>query len=153
MKGELFFSFLFTAAPEASGSFQAGVESELQLPAYSTTTATLDPSGTWDLCCSSWQCQSLTHWARPGTKPASSWILCQVLSSLSHNKNSKLLTQTMTQKTTCTPGAKVKWYHAGEANQIVLTKSLKVHALCSSNSSFKSQSWSSCRRSVVNEPN
>ena len=31
---------------------------------------------------------SLTHWVRPGIKPASSQILCHVLNLLSHNKNS-----------------------------------------------------------------
>ena len=32
----------------------------------------------------------LTHWARPGIKPASSQIPCQVLISQSHNKNSSV---------------------------------------------------------------
>lgn len=32
---------------------------------------------------------SLTHWAMPGIEPASSWTLCLVLSSLSHNSNSQ----------------------------------------------------------------
>ena len=31
---------------------------------------------------------SLTHWARPGIEPASSWRQCGVLSPLSHNGNS-----------------------------------------------------------------
>ena len=38
-----------------------GVESELQLPAYTTVTATRDPSHIFDLHHSSWQCGSLTH--------------------------------------------------------------------------------------------
>ena len=63
------------------------VESELQLQAYTTVTATPDPSGIWDLCCSLWQ-----HWIfnplRPGIKPTSSLTLCQVLNPLSHNRNS-----------------------------------------------------------------
>ena len=29
----------------------------------------------------------LTHWARPGIKPKSSWTLCRVLNPLSHNRN------------------------------------------------------------------
>ena len=33
---------------------------------------------------------SLTHWARPGIEPVSSWRLCWVLSLLSHNGNSRL---------------------------------------------------------------
>ena len=32
--------------------------------------------------------RSLTHWARPGIKPASSQTLCWVLNPLSHNENS-----------------------------------------------------------------
>ena len=41
-----------------------GVEWERQLPAYTTATAMLDP---------------LTHWARPGIEPTSSWILVSLL--------------------------------------------------------------------------
>ena len=36
-----------------------GVESELELPAYTTVTATRDPSLICNLHCSSWQCRSL----------------------------------------------------------------------------------------------
>ena len=54
-----------------------GVESELQLPAYTMATAIAirDRSHVCNLYQSSWECQILTHWARPGIKPASSWIL------------------------------------------------------------------------------
>ena len=52
-----------------------GAESELQLPAYATATATWDPSHVCDLHHSSCQCQILNHWVRPGIKLASSWIL------------------------------------------------------------------------------
>ena len=34
---------------------------------------------------------SLTYWARPGIKPASSWTLRRVLNLLSHNRNSRVL--------------------------------------------------------------
>ena len=46
-----------------------GVESELQLPAYATTTTTQDPSPVWDLHHSSWQCWILNplHEARDQT--------------------------------------------------------------------------------------
>ena len=43
-------------APVAFGSSGLGVESELQLPAYTTATATLDPSNICDLHHSLWQC-------------------------------------------------------------------------------------------------
>ena len=33
---------------------------------------------------------SLTHGARPGIEPASSWTLCQVLNPLSHNENPRV---------------------------------------------------------------
>ena len=83
------FFFLFTAKSMAYGSSWAGVKSELQLQAYTTATATLDPSHICNLCCSSQQCQilnplseakieskssqrqrpveSLTHWSTRGT--------------------------------------------------------------------------------------
>ena len=50
---------LFRATPAAYGNSQAKgqVESELQLPAYTTATATQDPSHVFDLHHSSWQ-----HW-------------------------------------------------------------------------------------------
>ena len=50
-----------------------GVKSEL--PAYTTATATWDPSLIFDLHHSSQRHQSLTHWARPGIEPTSSRML------------------------------------------------------------------------------
>ena len=47
------------AAPVAYGSSQARVDFELQLPAYTTATATPDPGCVCDLHHSSWQCQIL----------------------------------------------------------------------------------------------
>ena len=55
-----FFSFffcLFRAVPVAYGGSQAGVESELQLLAYTAATEMLDLSHIWDLHHSLWQ-----HW-------------------------------------------------------------------------------------------
>ena len=55
-----FFAFFFRAAPMAYGNSQAnGWEFELQLPAYTTATATQDPSHVFNLPHSSWQCQIL----------------------------------------------------------------------------------------------
>ena len=34
---------------------------------------------------------SLTHQTRPGIEPTSSWVLCQVLNPLSHDRNSIIL--------------------------------------------------------------
>ena len=48
---------------------------ELQLPAYTTATATQDPSCDCDLRHSSWQGPTLTHGVRLGIEPATSWIL------------------------------------------------------------------------------
>ena len=72
-----------------------GVELELQLPAYATATATATQQ------CRIWAASatyataygnagSLTHWARPGMEPESSWILVWFISTepLSHNGNS-----------------------------------------------------------------
>ena len=68
-----------------------GVESELQVEPIpqpqqhqiqaASTTYTSDCSNA----------RSLTHWARPGTKPTSLRTLCLVLNLLSHNGNSKVL--------------------------------------------------------------
>ena len=52
-----------------------GVQLELQLLAYTTATEMWDLSLIFDLHQSSRQRRSLTHWARPGIQPASSWIL------------------------------------------------------------------------------
>ena len=51
-----------------------GVELELQLPAYTTATATQDLSHVCNLYHSSWQYQIL-NLVRPGIEPLSSWIL------------------------------------------------------------------------------
>ena len=60
--------FFFRAAPAEYGYSQVGVESELQLPAYATTTSSAGSEPQL-------QPRSLTHWARPGVRPTSSWIL------------------------------------------------------------------------------
>ena len=53
-----FFFFLFIAASLAYDIPRLGVRLELQLPAYTTATATPDLSHLCDLCCSSWwQCR------------------------------------------------------------------------------------------------
>ena len=69
-----------------------GVKLVLQVPNYTTGTATPSPSWVCNLCRSLRQHQigntrSLTHWARPGIEPASSGTLHQVLNPLSHNRN------------------------------------------------------------------
>ena len=67
-----------------------GVESELQLTAFTTATATRDPSRICDLHHSSWQHQILNPLseARDGNHILmdTSWVL----NPLSHNGNSKL---------------------------------------------------------------
>ena len=55
----MIFFGLFRAAPAAYGDSQLGVKMELQLPAYTTATATPDPSSICSLHCSSRQCQIL----------------------------------------------------------------------------------------------
>ena len=51
-----------------------GVELGLQLLAYATATATLDPSSA-TYTTAHGDAGPLTHWARPGIKPTSSWML------------------------------------------------------------------------------
>ena len=66
-----FFVFLGPHPQHMEGSSQAGVESEQQLPAYTTATATRDSSRVFHLHHSSGQ-----RWIlNPGIEPASSWIL------------------------------------------------------------------------------
>ena len=60
LKGEiiiLFVYLIFRASPAAYGSSQARIESELQLPAYATATATWGPSHVCSLHHSSWPCR------------------------------------------------------------------------------------------------
>ena len=64
---------LFRAIHAAYVSARLGVELELQLLAYTTATATV----TYAAACS--KARSLTHWARPGIRPAFSWILVRFL--------------------------------------------------------------------------
>ena len=88
-----FFFWLFSVAPEAYGGSQDGVKWELQLLAYTTATATPDPSCFCNLHHSSpqheilnplseardWTCNPMLpswiyfHWAMMGTPPAF-WI-------------------------------------------------------------------------------
>ena len=56
-----------------------GVESELQLPAYTTATATQDLSHVFNTAHG--HAVSLTHWERPGIETASSWMLVKFLST------------------------------------------------------------------------
>ena len=56
-----FFPLLFSAAPEAQRRSELGDESELQLPIYTTVTATRDPRRICDLHHSLWQRPILTH--------------------------------------------------------------------------------------------
>ena len=63
-----------------------GVKLELQLPTYTTVTATQDPSRICNLHHSSRQCWILNRWARPGIEPASSWILVRLVTAKSQEK-------------------------------------------------------------------
>ena len=52
-----------------------GVQSELQLQAYTTATATQDLSQVCDLYHSSWQCQIFNPLGEAGIELATSWFL------------------------------------------------------------------------------
>ena len=86
------FFFLFMTGPEAYRNSQVRVfewaADELHLLAYATATETPDWSHICDLCHSN--DGALTHWLRPGIKPASSGTLRCVLNRLSHNRNAHL---------------------------------------------------------------
>jgi len=62
-----------------------GVESEIQLPAYTTATATPDPSLICDLYHSLQQCHVLSPLSGgQGSKPKSSWIIVWFISAEPH---------------------------------------------------------------------
>ena len=58
-----------------------GVETELQLPAYTTATAMQDLSRICDLHHRSWQHQILDALSEAGIQPASSWMLVRFVSA------------------------------------------------------------------------
>ena len=58
-----------------------GVESELQLPAYTAATATPDPKRIFDLHHHSGQRWILNHLVRPRMKPVSLWILARFVTA------------------------------------------------------------------------
>ena len=98
----LFFFCLFRAIPTANGSFQArgqiGAESQPQ-QCWIQATSTAYTTGHGNA-------RSLTHWARLGIEPMSSWILVGLL-SMSHNRNSCLVHfQTL---------ALITWLHSSQA--------------------------------------
>ena len=70
-----FFFFLLFRATLVAFVTRLGVKAELQLTAYTTATATQDPSHICYYPTAHGNTGSLTHWARPWTEPASSWIL------------------------------------------------------------------------------
>ena len=65
-----------------------GTESELQLLAYNTATATTGSKPHLQPTTACSNARSLTHYVRPGIETASSWTLYQVHNLLSHNRNS-----------------------------------------------------------------
>jgi len=66
-----------------------GVKSELQLPAYTTATATPDPSRIFDLRHSSWQCCIFNPLSEPRGGTCILMDTGGVLNLLGHNGNSK----------------------------------------------------------------
>ena len=85
-----FFFFCFLGPhPWHTDGPRLGTKSELQLLAYAT--AMWDPSCIGDLHHSSQQCWILTHLARSGIKPESSWILVRFISTAPQQKLQQFL--------------------------------------------------------------
>ena len=94
-----------------------GVESKLQLPAYTTAAATPDPSHICDLYCSSQQCQILNPLRKARGHTRNSWIQvrfvstapqrelpgCSVLLNLSFSLTGRLLSSPVKQGQWCPP--------------------------------------------------
>ena len=81
-----FFFFFLQAHLQHMEVPQLGFELKLKLQAKATAVSAL--SCICDLCDSLRQHWILNPLSETGLKPASSWILCQVLKLLSHNRNS-----------------------------------------------------------------
>ena len=71
----------FRAAPVAYGGSQAMGRIRAVVPAYATARAVPDPSWSVTYITAHSNTRSLTHWARPGIEPASSWILVRFVSA------------------------------------------------------------------------
>ena len=76
------------ATPEAYRDSQAGVQSELQLQAYSRAAATRDPSCVCDLHHSSRQCRVLNPLSKGKDQTRNLVVPSQIHSPLSHDGNS-----------------------------------------------------------------
>ena len=76
----LFFFFFLGLHPQHMEVPRLGVESELQLQAYSTATAILDQSCVCNLYHNSWQCWILNRLSQ-GIRPTFSWILLGFISA------------------------------------------------------------------------
>ena len=66
-----------------------GLKLEVQLPAYTTATATPDPSCILELCCSSRQRWILTPLSKARDRTSMLTDTSLVLKPLSHNRNSQ----------------------------------------------------------------
>ena len=86
----LFFVFLSRAALVACGSSQARVESELQLLAYTTATATPDLSQSVTYTIAHLNPGSLTHWVKPRMEPTISWFLIGFASAVPRGELPKM---------------------------------------------------------------
>ena len=84
-----FSSFLFRAASVAYGNSRLRVESELQLPAYTTATAMPDLSHSCNLHHSLWQCQILNILSKARDRTCNLIDTSRVHNLLTHNGNSQ----------------------------------------------------------------
>ena len=75
------FSFFLGPHPQHMEVPRLGMEAELQLPAYTIATAMPEPSQSATYTTSHGNTRSLTHWVRPGIKPAFSGILVGFISA------------------------------------------------------------------------
>ena len=80
--------FLLGPHPQHTEVPRLGVKSELQLPAYTTTTATWDPSHICHLYHSSWRCRILNPLSKARNQTCILMDTSQVRYPLSHEENS-----------------------------------------------------------------
>ena len=83
-----FFFFFLAPHPWHMEVPRLGVKLQLQLPAYTTVTATQDPSHILDLHSNLWQCQILTPRSKARDRTHSLMETSEILNPLSHHRNS-----------------------------------------------------------------
>ena len=124
-----FFFFLFRATPVAYGSSLAGGESEMQLPSYSTATAMPDLSHIHNLHCNLQQCWIFNPLSKGKDQTCILMDISQVLSPLSHNKNSILSSILMGEILWKENVVRAHWFHLSSKELLLTSRHYLLYRL------------------------